>query len=149
LRSVQTAAEQRTTLATTYARFPLLSERRAQLGGSLSGGEQQLLAIGRALMGMPRLLMLDEPSLGLAPRLVHQILHVIQDLRASGLTILLVEQNARQALRIADRAYVLDSGNLVANGAAEDLLRSDTIRAAYLGLGAAFDAVGASPSPVP
>jgi branched-chain amino acid transport system ATP-binding protein len=96
-----------------------------------------LLAIGRALMARPRVLLLDEPSLGLAPRLVQHILQVIDDLRAAGLTILLVEQNARQALRIADRAYVLESGSIVANGAAPDLPRSDTIRAASLGVGAA------------
>jgi branched-chain amino acid transport system ATP-binding protein len=123
----------RTDQERVYDLFPRLQERHAQMAGTLSGGEQQMLAIGRALMGRPRLLMLDEPSLGLAPLLVERIFAVIQQLHRQGVTVLLVEQNAYQALRIADRAYVLETGRIRLAGAAADLAENPEIRAAYLG----------------
>ena len=113
--------------------FPRLSERRKQAGGTLSGGEQQMLTIGRALMSHPRLLLLDEPSMGLAPVLVGQIFDIVSEINASGTTILLVEQNAAQALRRAHRAYVLETGRIVKSAPAADLLEDDSVRAAYLG----------------
>jgi branched-chain amino acid transport system ATP-binding protein len=119
--------------ARVYNLFPRLAERAEQLGGTLSGGEQQMLCIGRALMARPRLLLLDEPSLGLAPLLVKTIFAAIREINARGVTILLVEQNARAALRIAQRAYVLETGRVVLAGAAADLLEDERIRRAYLG----------------
>ncbi|MEJ2356473.1 MAG: ABC transporter ATP-binding protein [Deinococcales bacterium] len=116
-----------------YELFPRLYERRAQLAGTLSGGEQQMLAIGRALMARPRLLLLDEPSLGLAPLLVKGIFRALQDIRETGVTILLVEQNARMALRLADRGYVLEVGSIVHEDGAAELLASPEVQAAYLG----------------
>jgi branched-chain amino acid transport system ATP-binding protein len=116
-----------------YALFPRLKERRRQLAGTLSGGEQQMLAMGRALMGTPRLLMLDEPSLGLAPIIVADIFRTIGELRASGVSVLLVEQNAQAALRIADRAYVMELGEFILNGAAEDIASNQRVAASYLG----------------
>jgi branched-chain amino acid transport system ATP-binding protein len=116
-----------------YRLFPVLRGRRDQLAGTLSGGEQQMLAIGRALMTRPRLLLCDEPSLGLAPLVVAEIMRLLSTLREAGTTILLVEQNARMALRSADRAYVLEVGSVVLSGAASDLLRDDQLKAAYLG----------------
>jgi branched-chain amino acid transport system ATP-binding protein len=113
--------------------FPRLKEREKQAGGTLSGGEQQMLAIGRALMARPRLLLLDEPSLGLAPQLVAQIFRIITEINQQGTTILLVEQNAAQALQRANRAYVLETGKVVKSAAAADLLNDDTVRNAYLG----------------
>jgi branched-chain amino acid transport system ATP-binding protein len=113
--------------------FPVLRERVKQAAGTLSGGEQQMLAIGRALMARPRLLLLDEPSMGLAPFLVQLILDVLVQLRARGMTILLVEQNARAALQIADRGYVLENGSVVLEGAAGDLLADQDVKRAYLG----------------
>jgi len=113
--------------------FPRLRERQRQLAGTLSGGEQQMLAIGRALMSRPRLLMLDEPSLGLAPMLVRAIFDTIRDINEQGVTILLVEQNARAALRLADRAYVLETGQIALSGSASELMRSERARKAYLG----------------
>ncbi|HEX4979629.1 MAG TPA: ABC transporter ATP-binding protein [Acidimicrobiales bacterium] len=113
--------------------FPRLAERRRQAGGTLSGGEQQMLAIGRALMAEPKVLLLDEPSMGLAPRLVSQIFSIIAAINAQGTTILLVEQNAAQALKRANRAYVLETGRVVKSGAASDLLGDEAVRAAYLG----------------
>ena len=118
------------------ALFPKLAERHRQLAGSMSGGEQQLLAIARALMGRPRLLMLDEPSLGLAPRMVDELLAVVRRLRAHGVTVLLVEQNVARALAVADEAYVLERGRIVLHGPARTLLDSDAMRAAYLGAAA-------------
>lgn len=115
-----------------YALFPRLLERRGQLAGTLSGGEQQMLALGRALMGRPRLLMLDEPSLGLAPLIVQRIFEVIQTLHREGVTILLVEQNAFQALRVADRAYVLETGEIRLAGPAHELAENPLVKAAYL-----------------
>jgi branched-chain amino acid transport system ATP-binding protein len=113
--------------------FPRLKERFRQQGGTLSGGEQQMLAIGRALMGKPRLLLLDEPSMGLAPLVVEQIFEIVRGINADGVSILLVEQNARQALTLADRGYVLETGELVLAGSGRELLADDRIRAAYLG----------------
>jgi branched-chain amino acid transport system ATP-binding protein len=116
-----------------YGLFPRLAERRQQLAGSLSGGEQQMLAIARALMGRPTLLLLDEPSLGLAPKLVGEVMQALAQLHQEGLTMLLVEQNAQAALEIADRGYVLEAGQLTLQGAAADLLSDPSLRAAYLG----------------
>jgi len=116
-----------------YGLFPRLAERRQQLAGSLSGGEQQMLAIARALMGRPTLLLLDEPSLGLAPKLVGELMQALAQLHEEGLTMLLVEQNAQAALEIADRGYVLEAGQLTLQGAAADLLSDPSLRAAYLG----------------
>ena len=113
--------------------FPRLKERRNQVAGTLSGGEQQMLAMSRALMSHPKLLMLDEPSMGLAPILVDQIFSIIQDLHKAGTTILLVEQNASKALKIADRAYVLETGNITLSGTGAELAKSDEVRKAYLG----------------
>lgn len=113
--------------------FPILSERRKQLGGTLSGGEQQMLAIGRALMAQPRLLLLDEPSLGLAPMIIEAIFEIIETIRKTGVTVLLVEQNANQALRIADRGYVLEGGAVLYEDTAAALLGDDRVRRAYLG----------------
>lgn len=113
--------------------FPRVLERRKQLAGTLSGGEQQMLAIGRALMANPKLLILDEPSMGLAPIVVEEIFEIIKDIRKSGTTILLVEQNANAALQIADRGYVVETGSVVIEGLAQDLLHDDSVRKAYLG----------------
>jgi branched-chain amino acid transport system ATP-binding protein len=113
--------------------FPRLKERYRQQGGTLSGGEQQMLAIGRALMGKPRLLLLDEPSMGLAPMVVAQIFDIIREINSRGVTVLLVEQNAAQALSLADRGYVLETGELVLEGTGDQLLADDRVRAAYLG----------------
>ncbi len=120
-------------IADVYARFPRLAERRRQIAGTLSGGEQQMLAMGRALMSGPKLLMLDEPSMGLAPILVEQIFDLIRELHAAGTTILLVEQNAQAALSVADRAYVLETGRVTLSGTGAELMTSDAVRKAYLG----------------
>ena len=122
------------TVEEVFELFPLLRERSDQTAGTLSGGEQQMLAIGRALMGKPRLLMLDEPSLGLAPMLVADIFEVVRDLRRRGLTVMLVEQNAVHALQLSDRGYVLENGSVVLEGTGEELLGDDRVRSAYLGL---------------
>ena len=116
-----------------FTRFPRLKERRKQVAGTLSGGEQQMLAMGRAMMCHPRLLMLDEPSMGLSPILVDQIFDIIRELHAAGTTILLVEQNANKALEVSDRAYVLETGKIVLEDTAQNLLRSDMVRKTYLG----------------
>ncbi len=116
-----------------YTLFPILAERRRQLAGTLSGGQQQMLAIGRALLGRPRLLLLDEPSMGLAPLLVEEIFRVIVELNSQGVTILLVEQNARAALAIANRGYILETGRIVKAAPAAELLADDAVRRAYLG----------------
>ena len=115
--------------------FPILDERKDQLAGTLSGGEQQMLAIGRALMGQPRLLLLDEPSLGLAPIMAHTVFKSIARLRDEGMTILLVEQNARAALNISDRAYVMETGKIIMQGSSQELLNHNQIKRAYLGKG--------------
>ena len=120
-------------LENVFSRFPRLKEREKQIAGTLSGGEQQMLAMGRALMSKPKLLMLDEPSMGLAPILVEQIFDIVKELNEAGSTILLVEQNAQMALSVADRAYVLGTGRITISGAAADVLADDRVRAAYLG----------------
>ena len=120
-------------IADVYQRFPRLKHRRNQIAGTLSGGEQQMLAMGRALMSRPHLMMLDEPSMGLAPILVQQIFGIIKELHAAGTTILLVEQNAEMALEIANRAYVLESGRIKLSGTGEEIAKSDEIKKAYLG----------------
>ena len=120
-------------LERVYAHFPILADRRRQAAGTLSGGEQQMLAIGRALMARPRLIMFDEPSLGLAPTIVETTFAIIGDIRRSGTTVLMVEQNARLALRMADRGYVMEAGRIVLSGGARELLHNDHVRAAYLG----------------
>ena len=129
----QSAAWADEELERVYAQFPRLSERRRQTAGTLSGGEQQMLAIGRALMSRPKLLMLDEPSMGLAPILVEQIFDIIRELHKAGTTILLVEQNAQMALSVADRAYVLETGRISLSGTGAELAASDEVRKAYLG----------------
>jgi branched-chain amino acid transport system ATP-binding protein len=116
-----------------YTMFPLLKDRRKQLGGNLSGGEQQMLAIGRALMSRPRLLLLDEPSMGLAPMIIDQIFRIIGEIRESGTTVLVVEQNAAQALRLADRGYVMENGRIAFTDEASALLDDPRVRAVYLG----------------
>ena len=120
-------------IADVYKRFPRLEERRRQIAGTLSGGEQQMLAMGRALMSKPKLLMLDEPSMGLAPILVDQIFDIIKELHAAGTTILLVEQNAQAALSIAQRGYVLETGKIVTSGTGSELLSDESVKKAYLG----------------
>jgi branched-chain amino acid transport system ATP-binding protein len=127
-------AERERTLAHVYGLFPVLGERRTQLAGSLSGGEQQMCAIGRALMARPKILMLDEPTLGLAPVLVARIFETVRTINGQGVTVLLVEQNVRQALTLAHRACVLESGRLVLEGQARELLGDDRLKRAYLGL---------------
>ncbi len=120
-------------IADVFERFPRLKHRKNQVAGTLSGGEQQMLAMGRALMSKPKLLMLDEPSMGLAPILVQQIFDIIKELHEAGTTVLLVEQNAEMALRIADRAYVLESGRITLSGTGAELAQSDSVKKAYLG----------------
>ena len=127
-------AEAPETVEEVFQLFPRLRERTVQTAGTLSGGEQQMLAIGRALMSKPRLLMLDEPSLGLAPMLVADIFEVVRDLRRRGLTVMIVEQNVVHALQLSDRAYVLENGNVVLEGTGKELLGDDRVRSAYLGL---------------
>lgn len=121
------------TLKMIYKRFPRLEERKTQLGGTLSGGEQQMLAMGRALMSHPKIILMDEPSMGLSPLFVTEIFHIIEEISKSGTTVLLVEQNAKKALSIADRAYVLETGKIVLSGRASDLLEDDSVKKAYLG----------------
>jgi len=127
-------ARRHETLGWVFSLFPRLAERRTQLAGTLSGGEQQMLAIGRGLMSRPRLLMLDEPSLGLAPILVREVFNIISQINARGVTVLLVEQNVRQALEIAHRGYVLETGRIARSGPARDLLEDPEIKRVYLGL---------------
>ncbi len=129
----RTKEENQESIQDVYKRFPRLKERYKQIAGTLSGGEQQMLAMGRALMSRPKLLMLDEPSMGLAPILVEQIFDIIKELHAAGTTILLVEQNARMALSTADRAYVLETGTISMSGDAKELLHDERVRKAYLG----------------
>jgi branched-chain amino acid transport system ATP-binding protein len=127
-------AKAKQTLPEVFELFPLLSERKRQLAGTLSGGEQQILAIGRCLMSCPDLVMLDEPSLGLAPMIVQQLLHAVRVLNDRGLTILLVEQNVAVSLKLSQHAYVLENGRIVASGSGSELLQDDRVRQAYLGL---------------
>lgn len=126
-------AEYARNLAMVYEKFPRLEERKNQIAGTLSGGEQQMLAMGRALMSKPRILLLDEPSMGLSPLFVGEIFKIIEDVSKAGTTVLLVEQNAKKALSIADRGYVLETGRVVKTGRASDLLNDDSIKKAYLG----------------
>ncbi len=133
VRRVRRAANNAATLADVYRRFPRLEERRTQLAGTLSGGERQMLALGRALMARPRLLMLDEPSLGLAPLIVREIFSIVAALKETGVSILLVEQNARAALQIADYGYVLETGDLAIEGPSEDLAANPRVAETYLG----------------
>ncbi len=121
------------TLERVYRSFPRLKERKNQLAGTLSGGEQQMLAMGRALMSKPKIVLMDEPSMGLSPILVEEIFNIIREISAGGTTVLLVEQNAKKALAIADRAYVLETGKIVLSGDAEEMLNNDSIKKAYLG----------------
>ncbi|KUI29466.1 ABC transporter ATP-binding protein [Mycobacterium sp. IS-1742] len=133
-RKFATKAEHRERLDWVFETFPRLAERRSQVGGTLSGGEQQMLAIGRALMARPKVLLLDEPSMGLAPMVISQIFKIIADINAQGTTVLLVEQNAQQALSRSDRAYILETGEVTRTGNARELLHDDSVRAAYLGV---------------
>ena len=121
------------TLKMVYERFPRLEERKNQVAGTLSGGEQQMLAMGRALMSKPRIILMDEPSMGLSPLLVSEIFDIIKEINESGTTVLLVEQNAKKALSIADRAYVLETGNITLSGDAKDLINDESVKKAYLG----------------
>ena len=121
------------TLKTVFERFPRLEERQNQMAGTLSGGEQQMLAMGRALMSHPKIILMDEPSMGLSPIFVEEIFHIIREISASGTTVLLVEQNAKKALAIANRAYVLETGNIVLSGDAKEMMNNDSIKKAYLG----------------
>lgn len=125
--------EIRQTLENVFLRFPRLEERQNQLAGTLSGGEQQMLAMGRALMSHPKIILMDEPSMGLSPIFVNEIFDIIQEVSKGGTTVLLVEQNAKKALSIADRAYVLETGKIVLDGKAQDLLNDDSVKKAYLG----------------
>lgn len=133
-RKFPTKAEHRSKLDWVFETFPRLAERRTQVGGTLSGGEQQMLAIGRALMARPDVLLLDEPSMGLAPMVISQIFKIISEINKQGTTVLLVEQNAQQALSRSDRAYILETGTVTRTGPARELLADDSIRAAYLGV---------------
>jgi branched-chain amino acid transport system ATP-binding protein len=133
-RKFPSRSEHRERLDWVLETFPRLAERRSQVGGTLSGGEQQMLAIGRALMARPKVLLLDEPSMGLAPMVISQIFRIISEINTQGTTVLLVEQNAQQALSRSDRAYILETGRVTREGVARDLLKDDSIRAAYLGV---------------
>jgi branched-chain amino acid transport system ATP-binding protein len=133
-RKFASKAEHKERLDWVLETFPRLAERRNQVGGTLSGGEQQMLAIGRALMARPKVLLLDEPSMGLAPMVISQIFKIIADINSQGTTVLLVEQNAQQALTRSDRAYILETGEITREGKARELLEDDSIRAAYLGV---------------
>ena len=135
---VRSRATARATLTEVYRRFPRLAERRRQFGGTLSGGEQQMLAFGRAMMSGPKLLMLDEPSLGLAPLMVEEVMRSIRAFRESGVTVLLIEQNANLALRLADRGYVMETGRIVMAGSGAELLADEHVRTSYLGARAAM-----------
>jgi branched-chain amino acid transport system ATP-binding protein len=133
-RKFPSRAEHRERLDWIFETFPRLAERRSQVGGTLSGGEQQMLAIGRALMARPKVLLLDEPSMGLAPMIISQIFKIVSEINKQGTTVLLVEQNAQQALTRSDRAYILETGKVTRSGVARNLLADDSIRAAYLGV---------------
>ena len=121
------------TLKMVYSKFPRLEERKKQIAGTLSGGEQQMLAMGRALMSKPKIILMDEPSMGLSPLFVAEVFKIIEEIRASGTTVLLVEQNAKKALEIADRAYVLETGKIVLSGGAKELMNNESVQKAYLG----------------
>lgn len=125
--------EMEETLKMIYKRFPRLEERKNQIAGTLSGGEQQMLAMGRALMSHPKIILMDEPSMGLSPIFVEEVFNIIRDISAEGVTVLLVEQNAKKALNIADRAYVLETGNIILQGDAKKLMNDESVKKAYLG----------------
>ena len=125
--------EMEETIKMIYQKFPRLEERKEQIAGTLSGGEQQMLAMGRALMSHPKIILMDEPSMGLSPLYVNEIFKIIEEISAAGTTVLLVEQNAKKALSIADRAYVLETGKIVLEGKASELINNDSIKKAYLG----------------
>jgi branched-chain amino acid transport system ATP-binding protein len=131
--------ENKTSLQRVYEKFPRVEERKRQIAGTLSGGEQQMLALGRSMMSLPRLVMMDEPSMGLAPVLVRQIFDIIRELNEAGVTILLVEQNARMALSVAHRGYVLETGRIALAADAKELLDNDQVKSAYLGQGSRTD----------
>ncbi|MET0964630.1 MAG: ABC transporter ATP-binding protein [Noviherbaspirillum sp.] len=131
---LQNASERRVLMAQVLALFPRLAQRRSQLAGTMSGGEQQMLAVGRALMGKPRCMLLDEPSLGLAPKMVADVFRILRQICDAGTGVLLVEQNVRQALSVCDHAYILEQGRVVAEGAGSELLQGERIRKSYLGL---------------
>jgi len=133
-RKFESKTEYQSTLDHVFELFPRLAERRTQMGGTMSGGEQQMVAIGRALMARPRVLLLDEPSMGLAPMIIQQIFRIITDINKTGVTILLVEQNAQQALSRSDRAYILETGEIVKTGPGKELLADPSIKEAYLGV---------------
>ncbi|RPI34636.1 MAG: ABC transporter ATP-binding protein [Chloroflexota bacterium] len=133
--------EREKTIRRVYELFPQLADRQGQRADTLSGGQQQMLAIGRAIMGQPRLLMLDEPSLGLAPLVVENIFEIIEHMNKQGVTVFLIEQNARQALKLAHRAYILDQGTIVGTGSGEELLKNDEVRQAYLGFAKTEDSL--------
>ncbi|MEO9220918.1 MAG: ATP-binding cassette domain-containing protein, partial [Mycobacteriaceae bacterium] len=133
-RKFESKAGYRERLEWVFELFPRLQERRVQVGGTMSGGEQQMLAIGRALMARPRVLLLDEPSMGLAPMVIQQIFRIIGEINSQGTTVLLVEQNAQQALTRSDRAYILETGEVTRTGAGKELLADDSVKAAYLGV---------------
>jgi branched-chain amino acid transport system ATP-binding protein len=133
-RTFKTKAEHDATLDNVFELFPRLAERKTQVGGTMSGGEQQMLAIGRALMARPKLLLLDEPSMGLAPMVIQQIFRIVSEIHAQGTTVLLVEQNAQQALSRSDRAYILETGEVTTTGPGKDLLADPAVKAAYLGV---------------
>ena len=120
-------------LAMVYEKFPRLEERKNQIAGTLSGGEQQMLAMGRALMSSPKIILMDEPSMGLSPLFVGEVFKIIEEIKKSGTTVLLVEQNAKKALEVADRAYVLETGKIVLSGNAKDLMNDEAVKKAYLG----------------
>jgi len=126
-----------------------VAERRKQMASSLSGGEQQMVAIAGAFVAHPRILMLDEPSLGLAPKLIHEVARLVKTINAEGVTVVIVEQNAKLALKISDEAYVLETGSVTLSGPSSDLLSSDSVQSAYLGGAAASDAEGGNPTPSP
>lgn len=128
------SADVQADLKAVYEKFPILEEKRHNLAGELSGGQQQMLAIGRALMARPKLLLLDEPSMGLAPLIVEEIFNIVRSLKREGITVFLVEQNASQALALADRGYVIETGRIVLQGSGEELLKDEKVRAAYLGM---------------
>lgn len=132
--SARTREQRHETLEDVFRRLPLLAERRGQIAGSLSGGEQQMVAIGRALMSLPQVLLLDEPTEGLAPMIVKQVFDLVQELREAGFTILIVEQNVHHVLKIVDYAYVLETGRIVLEGRGDDLLKDERLRVAYLGM---------------
>jgi len=133
-RKFETKSAYRETLDRVYELFPRMQERRTQIGGTMSGGEQQMLAIGRAMMARPRLLLLDEPSMGLAPMVIQSIFKIVSEINSLGTTILLVEQNAQQALSRSDRAYILETGEVIKSGGGKELLDDPTVKEAYLGV---------------